>query len=136
MNKLDHKSAKVLIAEDDLDIRQLLSQIATNKGFLVIEADNGKEAVDLASTEVPDLIVLDLSMPLIDGISAAKEIRESKRLRGIPILFMTAHGRLGISLFCEIDIIDEGGLIEYISKPFSRSEFEDKLDQLCPQHES
>ena len=109
MNSLDHKSAKVLIAEDDLDIRLLLKQIATNKGFLVIEADNGKEAVELASIEVPDLIVLDLSMPLIDGISAAKEIRESRRLRGIPILFMTAHGRLGISLFCEIDIIDDGG---------------------------
>jgi CheY-like chemotaxis protein len=136
MNSMDNKSVKVLIAEDDLDIRQLLRQIATNKGFHVIEADNGKEAVEKASTEVPDLIILDLSMPLIDGISAAKQIRESMRLRSIPILFMTAHGRLGINLFCETEIINEGGLIEYISKPFSQGEFEHKLDQLCPRHES
>jgi CheY-like chemotaxis protein len=135
MNSLDSNSAKILIAEDDLDIRLLLSQIATNKGYYVIEADNGKEAVELASAEVPDLIILDLSMPLIDGISAAKQIRESRRLRSIPILFMTAHGRLGISLFCETDIIDEGGMIEYISKPFSQGEFEHKLDQLCPLQE-
>jgi two-component system cell cycle response regulator DivK len=136
MSKLQNQPAKVLIAEDDLDTRLLLKEIAANKGFVVVEADNGKEAIDLASSELPDLIVLDLSMPLIDGIEAAKVIRKSTQLSSIPILFMTAHGRLGISLFCEIDIIDEGGLIEYMSKPFTHSEFEDKLDQLCPPHKS
>jgi CheY-like chemotaxis protein len=119
----------ILIAEDNVDTRLLLMKLGEQNGFKMLEASNGLEAVVLAEEETPDLIILDLDMPLMDGLTAAEEIRAQQRLQKIPILFMTAHGKLGIQLFRDVELLGEGR-IDYLAKPFSVPEFEESVKNI------
>lgn len=115
---------KILIAEDDLHIRQGLVDMLHNEGYHVIPAENGKVALDLYRTQSPDFIILDVMMPEKDGFSVCRDIRRSNN--DIPILFLTAKSE-------EIDRVLglELGADDYLSKPFSLAELRARIKAIA-----
>lgn len=83
----------ILVVEDYPDSRILMRFILEGCGYEVLEAGNGQEAVDILQFETPDLILMDMSMPVMDGITATKVIRNSENNSHIPIIAVTAHGK-------------------------------------------
>src|SRR6185503_20122456 len=91
MTEHDLKDLKVLLVEDVEDTRLFMRLELEHNGFIVIEAADGKTAVDLAESESPQVILMDLSLPVMDGFDAAKLIRQSESLKNVPIIAITAH---------------------------------------------
>lgn len=81
----------ILVAEDTDDIRLLIRMMLENKGHRVVEAANGREAVELAVSKSPDVILMDLNMPVMDGIEATKHLRDRSETSHMPIIAVTAH---------------------------------------------
>ena len=81
----------ILVVEDYKDVRKMMRQFLENKGFEVIVARNGSQAVEKAISEHPDLIIMDLAMPGMDGIQATQAIRQHDDLNDVPILALTAY---------------------------------------------
>jgi two-component system alkaline phosphatase synthesis response regulator PhoP len=105
---------RILVVEDEEDILELVRFNLSREGYSVIGAATGEEAWRLASSEIPDLIVLDIMLPGIDGLEVTKIIKNESRTRDIPIIMLTAKGE-------ESDIVTglELGADDYITKPFS-----------------
>ncbi len=105
---------KILIAEDENDLRKLLYDQLTEAGYSVIEAANGKEAYDAFKNENPDMAIIDIMMPLMDGLSLLAKIRETSNM---PVILLTARGD-------EIDKVSglRLGADDYIVKPWGMNE--------------
>lgn len=86
-------SKKVLIVEDYEDTRNFMKFLIESYGYQVIEAADGLEAVDRAKHLCPDLILMDISLPMVDGLTATRAIRESKSAAKMPIIALTAFGK-------------------------------------------
>lgn len=84
----------ILIAEDNYDFREMLRQFLGASGYRTLEATDGEQAVEVATRECPDLILMDLGLPGTDGLSAVTAIREHLPLAGVPILIVSAYDRL------------------------------------------
>ncbi len=82
---------KLLVVEDDDANRDMLSRRLIKRGFDVVSAVNGLQAVELAYSELPDLILMDISLPELDGLDATRKIRGSQETHAIPIIALTAH---------------------------------------------
>lgn len=111
--------ATVLVVDDFDDTRRLLRAWLERKGFRVIEAENGMQAVSEAESESPDLIIMDLEMPELDGLAATRKIRESAKMRNVPIVAVSAYGAeqfRGPALLA--------GCNEYVSTPFEPTDLE------------
>ncbi len=108
---------KILIV-DDIDVNRLTIKISLkSEGYTFLEASNGKEAVDIAETNLPDIILMDAMMPVLDGFEATKEIRKIEKLKRTPILMVTSLG------YKEDKIkAIEAGVNDFISKPFDKEE--------------
>jgi len=91
MGQRDKSSHVILVVDDQESNRDLLNAILTSQGYRVIEASNGLEAVKLATRERPDLVIMDLSMPVIDGFGALRLLREVPHIRDVPVVACTAH---------------------------------------------
>src|SRR5260370_39331216 len=91
MSKKTPANLTILLVEDDEDTRYLMQLEMERRGYRVIEAEDGEKAVALAQQEYPDIILMDLSLPRMDGLEATKQIREVERLRAVPIVAVTAH---------------------------------------------
>ena len=91
MGERETKDLKVLLVEDFEDTRLFMRLALEDQGFIVFEAENGQTAVENANREKPDVILMDLTMPLMDGFAAAKLIRQNERLKDVPIIAITAH---------------------------------------------
>jgi CheY-like chemotaxis protein len=102
----------VLIAEDQQELRQLYAEHLTMSGFDVIEAVNGAEAIDLTSSRLPDVILMDLSMPVVDGWEATKRLRADIRTKHIPVVALTAHDGSG-----ELERATSAGCDWFVPKP-------------------
>lgn len=87
----DSSSLSVLIVEDVDDSRYFMRLELEQLGYLVIEADNGEKAVQLALQERPDIILMDLTLPVMDGLAATAKIRSHAEMRNVPIIAVTAH---------------------------------------------
>src|SRR5688500_1377850 len=85
-------SKTILIAEDNRDSREMLRVFLETEGYKVLEAANGRDAIELARDGSPDLIMIDLNLPVLDGTSAAREIRQLASLRNVPIIANSASG--------------------------------------------
>lgn len=85
----------ILLVEDNEMNRDMLSRRLIRKGFRVITAEDGRQGVDLAAKECPDLILMDLSLPVLDGWEATTIIKSSPQTNGIPIIALTAHAMAG-----------------------------------------
>lgn len=104
---------KVLIVDDDPGIRMLLSKFLQKEGYEVMLAEDGLEGVELAKKHQPDLILLDVVMPRMDGLTAARLIKFYKPLSEVPIVFLTAKDAEK-----EIELAQEVRAEVYITKPF------------------
>ena len=87
----DSRDLKVLLVEDFEDTRLFMRLALEDQGFIVFEAENGEKAVENANREKPDVILMDLTMPLMDGFAAAKLIRQNNQLKHVPIIAITGH---------------------------------------------
>lgn len=104
----------VLIVDDEEDILELIKYNLKNEGYLVLTAQTGEEAIKIARQSAPDLMVLDLMLPGIDGLEVTRYLRNNEQTKELPIVMLTAKGE-------ETDIVTglELGANDYISKPFS-----------------
>jgi CheY-like chemotaxis protein len=109
---------KILIAEDERDIRELIAfSLQGLGGFSVVQASNGVEAVERATAEIPDLILMDVRMPRMTGYDACKKLKENDATKSIPVIFLSAKGQDQ-----EIQQGLAAGAEEYILKPFAPDE--------------
>jgi CheY-like chemotaxis protein len=110
----------ILVAEDSADTRAVLRRVLASYGYRVVEAADGGEAVELALRECPDLVVMDLNMPVMDGLAAAGRIRELKdRCGDVPIVAVTAFDTYGMR-----EGAREAGCDAYLLKPLALDELE------------
>jgi CheY-like chemotaxis protein len=91
MGQRDSRDLKLLLVEDFEDTRLFMRLELEEQGFIVFEAENGRIAVDTAIRENPDVILMDLTLPLMDGFAATKLIRQNDKLKNVPIIAVTAH---------------------------------------------
>jgi two-component system, cell cycle response regulator DivK len=87
----DSRDRTVLIVEDSDDARYFMRLALEQLGYLIVEAENGAKALEVADRERPDIILMDLSLPIMDGLAATEKIRASETLGKIPIVAVTAH---------------------------------------------
>jgi DNA-binding response OmpR family regulator len=114
--------AKILIAEDEPDIRELVAFTLRFAGHEVVAASNGEEAVQLATREFPDLILMDVRMPRMTGYDACRVLKANLELKDIPVVFLSAKGQ-----DAEIQTGLEAGAEEYLLKPFAPDQLTDRV---------
>ena len=117
---------KLLIVDDEEKIREVIREYAEFNDYQVMEACDGMEAVNICKTETPDLIIMDIMMPRLDGFSACKEIRKSKN---IPTIMLSARGEEYDKLFGF-----ELGIDDYVTKPFSPKELMARINTVLTRH--
>ena len=128
-----HKSTArtIMVVDDYDDARAILKRWLEEGGYHVIEATGGREAVEMAERERPELIVMDLALPEIDGFAATLQIRAHEDLRDVPIIGISAYGELGIDAQLKIDPAALG-FNAYLSKPFVPEKLLNLVDQYLP----
>ena len=119
------KPHTVLLVEDTEDNRFMMRRLLEMSGYRVVEATNGEEAVRLAQSERPDLILMDLSLPVIDGLAATRAIRKLDGLGKVPIVAVSAHDTSDF----QADAL-EAGCDSYITKPIDFSQLELLISRL------
>lgn len=105
-------SPKILVVEDNQDNREMVVKVLKFNGYQVVEAVDGEEAIEKARTEYPDLILLDIFLPKMDGYEATRRLKGDTSLRNIPIIALTAHAMKG-----SMEEALAAGCDGYISKP-------------------
>ena len=120
MTKDKTSTHTIMVVEDYDDTRLLLKHALEGLGYSVLEASNGQEAVDLAGREHPDLILMDLDLPILDGIAATQRIRQQADLEKVPIVAVTAYpmSYTHVKAFAK-------GCDEYMRKPIDISDLAD-----------
>ncbi|HEV2829924.1 MAG TPA: response regulator [Pyrinomonadaceae bacterium] len=118
-NNINDGSRTILIVDDFDDTRLLLRTWLQKKGFRVVEAENGYRAVAAAESSRPDLIIMDVEMPELDGLEATRKIRELKGFEAVPIVAVSAYGADQYR-----DHALAAGCNEYVSTPFEPDELE------------
>ena len=112
------RSYRVLVVEDEKDNMDLFCQILEFHGCRVLKAVDGREAINAAQTQEPDLILMDLSLPALDGWEATRTIKDIPGLAGIPIVALTAHAMVG-----DRERALEAGCDDYFTKPIDVDAF-------------
>ena len=119
MSTVTNSPRTVLVVDDFDDTRLLLRTWLERRGFRVVEAENGIEAIDQAESESPDLIIMDMQMPQLDGLSATRRIRGLKSMNSVPIVAVSAYGADQFR-----DQALAAGCNEYVSTPFEPATLE------------
>ena len=119
------KKPRILIAEDFEENRVALKLILKHAGFDVIEAEDGQQAIEAVRREEPDLVLMDITLPVIDGLQATREIRSDEKFERLPIIVVSAHDNEDVRRQAA-----EAGGSEYISKPIEIEELK-KLIEGC-----
>ena len=118
--------AKILIVDDDTMMLKLYSEFLSKKGFKVLTAGDAKKGFDLAVSQLPDLILLDVTMPDIDGTQVREHLSQDVRTKGIKVVFLT-------SLVKEEEVAASGGNIcglDYISKSTPKEKFVKRIEEI------
>jgi two-component system cell cycle response regulator DivK len=113
---------KILIVEDNEDSRELVAKVLRNKGYITVEAVDGEEAIEKVVSEKPDLVLLDISIPKLDGYEVAKRLKSREDVKDIPIVAVTAHAMKG-----DREKVIAAGFEGYISKPVNVRELPDQV---------
>jgi CheY-like chemotaxis protein len=116
-----------LIAEDNPVNRELLRELLEMRGFAVTEVSNGLQALEHIGQSKPDILLLDLNMPVLDGFETIKRIRQDTGLSPLPVLAVTAYAMRG-----DREKILDVGFNGYLSKPISAIDLEAELERLLP----
>jgi DNA-binding response OmpR family regulator len=121
----DREAPLVLVADDEDDIRSLVSFRLKRAGYEVITAADGEEALLLATTRLPDLVVLDMMMPKATGLEVTRSMREQSTTKDIPIILLTARAQ-------EADVARgfDAGADDYVKKPFSPQDLQARVQAL------
>ncbi len=117
-------SSRILVVEDNPDNRILITDVLTSLDYEVIVAVDGEDGIAKAASEKPDLILMDLSLPLMDGWTATRHIKAQPELHHIKIIALTAHAMVG-----DREKALEAGCDDYVSKPIDLRELAGKLAQ-------
>jgi two-component system, cell cycle response regulator DivK len=117
----------ILVVEDQEDNRRILRDLLTSVGFDLVEATTGEEGVRLAESRRPDLILMDIQMPVLDGYEATRQIKATAELRHIPIIVVTSYALSGDDAKARA-----AGADAYVAKPFSPRELLAKIRQFLP----
>ena len=118
-------SRTILLVEDNSDNRIIYRRVLEHFGYTVIEALDGEEAIRLATERVPDLILMDISIPRIDGWEATKAIRADARTNRIPIVALTAH-----AMPADRARAGEVGFASYLTKPIEPRRVVEEIERL------
>jgi len=121
----------ILVAEDERDIREFLAMALEVSGFHVVEARNGEEAIALAASHTPDLILLDIRMPKVTGFQACEALKSDPNTKDIPIIFLSAYANH--------DEIQQGlalGADEYLTKPIGPDVLTERVTDVLRQSRS
>lgn len=118
-------SKRILIIEDSEVNRRLMRDVLLYHGFEVIEASNGKKGIELALKQRPDLILLDMQMPVMDGFEVLRVIRDNPDLRGIKIITVTSFAMVG-----DKERILKAGADDYIAKPIDTRELPKRVKMM------
>ena len=116
---------KILLVEDNELNRDMLTRRLKRKGFTVLCAENGQEGIDVAKSETPDIILMDLSLPVVDGWTAAERLKADATTKSIPIIALTAHAMKG-----DREKALEAGCDDYDTKPIDLERLLDKINTL------
>lgn len=114
---------RILVVEDNPDNMVLIYDILTSLNYTVLQAVDGEQGVVMAEAELPDLILMDLSLPRLDGWNATRQIKAKPELRHIPIIALTAHALIG-----DRERALDAGCDDYLSKPINFRALANKLD--------
>jgi CheY-like chemotaxis protein len=117
--------AKVLLIEDNEMNRDMLSRRLIRRGFQVVFAMDGQQGVDLARSERPDIILMDMSLPVIDGWEATRRVKADDATRGVPVIGLTAHAMAG-----DREKAIEAGCDDYDTKPVELDRLIGKIERL------
>ncbi|MFL5706291.1 MAG: response regulator [Ktedonobacteraceae bacterium] len=118
----------ILIVENEISNRILIEKVLSTRGYRCLSASNGREALDLLDREVVDLILTDLSMPVLDGYRTIQLIRARPGISHVPIIAVTAY-----ALNDENEAAMQIGCNEYLTKPFKPRQLLEVVDRLLPQ---
>jgi two-component system cell cycle response regulator DivK len=117
--------AKVLLVEDNEMNRDMLSRRLIRRGYEVVFAVDGQQGVDMARSEKPDIILMDMSLPVMDGWEATKRVKSDGATRGVPVIGLTAHAMSG-----DREKAIEAGCDDYDTKPVELDRLIEKIERL------
>lgn len=117
-------SAKILVVEDNEMNMQLVEYLLEEGGFQILKATSGEDALQIANSDIPDLILMDIHLPGMDGLTVVREMKNTEKTRRIPILALTAHAMRG-----DKDRFLEAGCDGYISKPIDVKTFVSSIEK-------
>ena len=117
-------SKRILVVEDQPDNRKIIRDVFAPTGYEIIEAENGEEALAAIAKARPDLILMDMQLPIMDGYTATRRIKADPALRSIPVIAVTSYALSG-----EEKKAREAGCDDYIPKPYSPRELLAKVRQ-------
>ncbi len=120
-------SKRILVVEDHEDNRRILRDLLTSAGYEMVEAITGEEGVAMAETHRPDLILMDIQLPILDGYEATRRIKADPALRPIPIIAVTSYALSGDDAKAY-----EAGCAAYITKPYSPRHLLAKVREYLP----
>ena len=118
---------RILIVEDQDDNRAIMRDLLNTAGYKLIEAVDGEEGIKLAQSERPDLILMDIQLPILDGYEATRRIRALVELKSIPIIAVTSYALSGDDIKARA-----AGCDSYVAKPFSPRELLAKIREFLP----
>ncbi len=117
-------SKKILVVEDNPDNREIMSLVLRHRGYAVVEAEDGETALQLAGAEPPDLVLMDISLPRMDGFEATARLREMPDTAEVPVIAVSAHAFLE-----ERRAAEEVGFDSYLMKPVAPSRIVEEVDR-------
>ncbi|HEX9584757.1 MAG TPA: response regulator [Gammaproteobacteria bacterium] len=117
--------AKILLVEDNEMNRDMLSRRLIRRGFEIVSAENGEDGVSMAASENPDLILMDMSLPIIDGWEATRRIKSFEQTKSIPIIALTAH-----AMASDREKALAAGCDDYDTKPIELPRLLEKIERL------
>ena len=122
---------KILLVEDNELNRDMLSRRLERRGFQVLIAVDGAQGVAMAQSEVPDLVLMDMSLPVVDGWEATRRLKAAPETRAVPIIALTSHAMVG-----DRDKAIEAGCDDYDTKPIELPRLLEKIDRLIAKAKS
>jgi two-component system, cell cycle response regulator DivK len=121
-------SKRILVVEDQADNRKIIRDMLRGTDYEIVEAENGEEALAAIGKQRPDIILMDVQLPIMDGYTATRRIKADPALRSIPIIAVTAYALSG-----EDNKARAAGCDDYVPKPYSRRQLLAKIRQYMPQ---
>lgn len=119
--------SRILICDDDPTILRLLQVNLELEGYDVLLANHGEEAYEVATREIPDLIILDIMMPRMDGYQTCEKLKATEATKAIPVIFLSAKAQQS-----DIDVGKSFGVSDYLTKPFDPETLVQVVERLLP----